>query len=188
VTPAGRPQVTIEPLDAARHDRAAFSCGVEQVDNFFKRTANKLATADNLRVFVMTASAGEVIGFYALNAHAVDYQDLPPKYARARPGHGSIPAAYLSMIGVDKRYAGQGYGGDLLADALTRIAAASDQIGIAVVMLDVLDDGNVELVSRRKALYEGYGFIPLPSNPLRLFLPLATVRAALGAKAGSTPE
>lgn len=178
MTAAREPNVTIEPLDPSKHDRAAFSCGVEQVDNFFKRTANKLAAADNLRVFVMTAGGGEVIGFYAVNAHAVDYRDLPSKYARTRPGHGSIPAAYISMIGVDKRHAGHGYGGDLLADALTRIAAVADDIGIAVVMLDVLDDGNADLVARRTALYQAYGFIPLPSNPLRLFLPIATVRAA----------
>jgi GNAT superfamily N-acetyltransferase len=176
---ANESNFVIEPLDPSRHDRAAFSCGVEQVDNFFKRTANKLAAADNLRVFVMTIDEGEVIGFYALNAHAVDYRDLPPKYARARPGHGSIPAAYLSMIGVDQRYAGKGYGGDLLADALTRIATAAESIGIAVVMLDILDDGKADLIAKRKALYEGYGFSALPSKPLRLFLPIVTVRALL---------
>jgi ribosomal protein S18 acetylase RimI-like enzyme len=169
----------IEPLDPSRHDRSGFSCGVEQVDNFLKRTANKLAVADNLRVFVMTAGDGGLIGFYALNAHAVDYRDLPPRYARSRPGHGSIPAAYISMIGVDTRHAGRGYGGELLADALSRIAAAAGNIGIAVAMLDVLDDGNVELIARRKALYEGYGFAPLPSNPMRLFLPIATVQTLL---------
>ena len=170
---------TIEPLDSAKHDRAAFSCGVEQVDNFFKRTANKLVTADNLRVFVMTAPAGDVIGFYALNAHAVDYSDLPAKYARTRPRHGSIPAAYISMIGVDSRHQKKGYGGDLLADGLARIASAAENVGIAVVMLDVLDCGDAGRVARRKALYEGYGFMPIPSNPLRLFLPLATVLTLL---------
>jgi ribosomal protein S18 acetylase RimI-like enzyme len=169
----------IEPFDAARHDRTAFSCGVEQVDNFFKRTANKLAKADNVRLFVMTGSDGGVIGFYALNAHAVDYADLPPQYARARPGHGQIPAAYISMIGVDARYAGQGFGGDLLVDGLRRIARAADAIGIAVVMLDVLDCGQPELVARRVKLYSGYGFAPLPSQPLRLFLPIGTMRRLL---------
>jgi hypothetical protein len=34
-------------------------------------------------------------------------------------------------------------------------------------------------VARRKALYESYGFQPLPSRPLRLFLPLATVRQSI---------
>lgn len=47
---------TIEPLDPAKHDRAAFSCGITQVDNFFRRTANKLAKADNVRTFVMVGA------------------------------------------------------------------------------------------------------------------------------------
>lgn len=172
----------IEPLDPEKHDRAAFSCGLEQVDNFLKRTANKLAKADNLRVFVMTTPDGDLIGFYALNAHAVDYTDLPGKFARSRPGHGSIPAAYISMIGVDQRHQGKGYGGDLLVDALTRITRIADDIGIALVMLDVLDCSNPVMVQKRKTLYESYGFAALSSNPLRLFLPLATVQNLL------TPE
>ncbi len=170
----------IEPFDPDRHDRAAFSCGVEQVDNFFRKTANKLAKADNLRIFVMTAPGGGLIGFYALNAHAVDYADLPAKYARTRPGHGRIPAAYIAMIGVDTRFAGQGFGGDLLVDALGRIAGAADQLGIAVVMLDVLDCGNPVLVGKRLKLYARYGFAPLASQPLRMFLPMATIRQITG--------
>jgi ribosomal protein S18 acetylase RimI-like enzyme len=170
----------IEPFDPERHDRAAFTCGVEAVDNFLKKTANKLARADNLRLYVMTDPSGALIGFYALNAHAIDYTELPAKYARTRPGHGAIPAAYISMIGVDARHQGRGYGGDLLVDALTRVAQAADTVGIAVVILDVLDDDETEQISRRKALYESYGFQPLPSRPLRLFLPLATVRQLIG--------
>lgn len=177
-------KVVIEPFDPERHERSGFSCGVEQVDNFFRKTANKLSKADNLRVYVMRSPDGEeLIGFYALNAHSVDYRMLPGKYARTRPGHGSIPAAFISMIGVDKRFAGRGYGGDLLADALKRIAAIANQIGIAVVMLDVLDCGNPKLVERRKTLYMSYGFQPLPSNALRLFLPVATIRALLDSEA-----
>lgn len=170
---------TIEPFDPDKHDRTVFSCGVEQVDNFFKKTAKKLSKAGNSRVYVMTAPDGSVIGFYALNAHAVDYVDLPEKYARSRPAHGSIPAAFLSMIGVDQRYASQGFGGDLLVDALMRIARTSEDIGIAVVILDVLDDGNPDQLKRRKALYAKYGFQSLPSNPLRMFLPVATIRKLL---------
>ena len=81
------------------------------------------------------------------------------------------------MIGVDARYQGKGYGGDLLVDCLARLAQAADTLGIAVVMLDVLDCGDPEQVVRRQSLYAGYGFIPLPSNPNRLFIPMATVRA-----------
>lgn len=172
---------TIEPLDPVKHDRAAFSCGITQVDNFFRRSPNKLAKADNVRTFVMVGTEGELIGFYATNAHAIDYTELPDRFARNRPAHGSIPAAYISMIGVDSGFQGRGYGGDLLVDCLKRLAVAADALGIAVVMLDVLDCGDAEKVAKRIALYTSYGFQPLPSNNLRLFLPIATVRTLMEA-------
>ena len=84
------------------------------------------------------------------------------------------------MIGVDRRFQGRGYSGDLLVDCLARLAGASDALGIAVVLLNVFDCGDPEKVARRRALYTGYGFEPLPSNGLRLFLPMATVRALAG--------
>ena len=175
-TPEDAKRYVIEPLDPAKHDRAAFSCGISQVDNFFRQTANKLAKVDNGRTFVMVGAENEVIGFYAINAHAIDYTELPGRFARNRPAHGSIPAAYISMIGVDSRFQKQGYGGDLLIDCLARLTNAADALGIAIVMLDVLDCGDPEKVAKRLALYTSYGFEPLPSNGLRLFLPIATVR------------
>lgn len=181
---AEKPPNIIEPFDPEKHDRTAFSCGVEQVDNYFKRTANKLHKADNARLFVMATPENEVIGFYTINAHAVSYKELPQKYARTRPSHGDIPAAFISMIGRDEKFRGGGYGADLLADALSRIASIADQIGLAVVMLDVLDCGDAERTGRRKALYQSYGFIALNSNPLRMFLPMATVRAVIADRAG----
>ncbi len=178
----------IEPFDPDRHKRKGFRCGVTAVDHYFQRTANKLATAGNVRLYVMVASDGIVAGFYALNAHAVCYEALPPRYARARPSHGTIPAAFISIMGRDERYRGHGIGGDLLVDALGRIARAADQIGIAVVMLDVLDCGDAQRVERRLALYESYGFTPLPSKPRRLFLPVATIRRLLDELSQPVPK
>jgi hypothetical protein len=40
---------------------------------------------------------------------------------------------------------------------------------------DVPDDGDKGRVAKQKAPYEGYGFVLVPSNPLRLFLPLGAV-------------
>lgn len=173
------PKNIIEPFDPEKHDRTAFSCGIAQVDNYFTKTANKLAKADNVKLYVMVSPKGDLIGFYALNAHAVDYQDLPRKYARTRASHGSIPAAYISMIGRDRRFSGKGYGSDLLVDALKRIHAAAGKIGVAVVMLDVLDCGDPEKVANRISIYEGFGFRSLPSNELRMFLPIKIVRRIL---------
>lgn len=170
----------IESFDPTQHDRTAFSCGVQQVDNFLKFTANKLSKADAIRAFVLTSASHGLMGFYALNVHSVDYQDLPAQYAKNRPSHGNIPAAYISMIGVDSRFQGQGLGETLLVDAMERVVMVADQIGISVIMLDVLDCGNEKNTARRLRLYtERFGFTPLPSKPLRLFIPIKTVRAAL---------
>ncbi len=152
---------------------------MEQVDNHFQKTANKLARADNVRLYVMVAADGMVIGFYALNAHAVNFEDLPAEYARTRPVDGNIPAAYISMTGRYQNFRGGGYRGDLLVDALRRIAPAADAIGVAVVMLDVLDCGDPDRVARRKELYESYGFQGLTSNPLRMFLPVSVARTLI---------
>ena len=110
-TQTGAPDFIIEPFDPTRHDRAGFTCGVAQVDRYFKKTANKLNKADNVRLYVMVAESGDIVGFHAINAHAVDYTQLPERYARTNPGHGSIPAAYISMTGRSIRYRGKGIGG-----------------------------------------------------------------------------
>ena len=206
MTLPGRVRPTIAPLDPATHDRSGFSSGVASVDRFLQLSANKLSRADNLRVFVMAEASGDLIGYYAINAHFVDYEDLPARYARTRPGHGMLPAAFISMIGVDMRFQGQGYGGVLLVDCLQKIVRAAEFLGIAVVMLDVLarsaallsdgraaefrgcavvmreglDCGDPAALDRRTALYTRYGFKPLARTEGRLYLPLATARAIVG--------
>jgi GNAT superfamily N-acetyltransferase len=169
-----------EPLDVARHDRSTFESGVAQVDNFFRQTAAKLTRAANLRTFVLDGGQGKVLGFYAQNASAIAYRDLPARYARTRPGHGEIPAVFISMIGVDRRVQGRGLGRDLLVDSLWRIAEAERSVGIALVLIDVLDCGDAVQVARRKDFYLRHGFAELPGQPLRLFLPIATLRELIG--------
>ena len=166
-------------LDPELHDRAAFSSGVDAVDNFLRRTANKLSRADNLRTFVLAAEDGAVIGYYSLNASEIDYAELPAKYARTRPRHGMIPASFIAMIGVDQAYQGRGVGTALLVDCIARIADAADLMGIALVLLDVLDDGDQAALARRTRLYEEFGFRSLARDPTRLYLPLASVRASI---------
>lgn len=85
------------------------------------------------------------------------------------------------MIGVDESQQGNGIGSALVADALSRIARASEDIGTCVVMLDVFDDGDDAAVSMRKSYYESFGFIPLPDQPSRLFITLCWVPCCLRA-------
>jgi len=169
-------KIRIEPFDPTHHDRAVFSCGTTRIDNFLHRTAKKHQKGDFIRVWVaVNESEKPILGFYSLNAHSVEADDLPAKLTRNAPNHGGIPALYLAMFGVDEKYQGRGLGRVLLADALKRAASVSEQIGIAVVVLDVLDDGDAKAVEKRYRFYEEFGFISFPSRRLRMFIPIATI-------------
>lgn len=171
----------IEPLDTRKHDRMTFSSGVGAVDNFLQKTAGKLMKGGTARVFVAVDPAdtcGRILGFYAINAHSIEYQGLPGRYRRYALPDGNIPAAFIGMIGVTEAAQGNGLGGLLLADALKGAQFASERVGTAVVLLDILDCGNPDAVTRRQRLYESYGFQSLPSCPLRMFLPVTTIARA----------
>ena len=171
---------TIEPFDPKTQDRAAFSCGVSQIDNYLKLTAKKDSKADVVRVWVVLDGDRHIVGSYGINMHSVVAEEMPEALAKKAPRHGVLPTAFISMIGVDLSMQGQGLGSALLADVLGRIGRISDEIGTCAVLLDVLDCGDPETVARRKAYYESFGFIPLPDQPLRLFMPIQTVRALSG--------
>ena len=174
-------RISIESLDPQRHDRAAFSCGTIRLDNFLERTARKHQAGDFTRVWVATeiGSAG-ILGYYALNAHALEGDDLPAELTKKASRFGGIPAVYLSMIAVDRRHQGRGLGRILLADALSRAAAVADQVGLKAVVLDVIEDGGPEIMERRRTFYAGMGFRSLPSRPARMFISIETVRNARG--------
>ena len=171
--------ISIEPLDPQKHDRAAFSCGTDRLDNFLKRTARKHQAGDFTRVWVATEGGkAKILGYYALNAHSLEGDDLPANLTRNAPRFGVIPAVYLSMIAVDRRHQGQGFGRILLADALNRAAAAADQIGLKAMILDVIEDGGHEITEKRRAFYAAMGFQSLPARPLRMFISIETARRA----------
>lgn len=170
----------IEPFDPEIHDRAAFSCGADRIDNFLKFTAKKHQQGDFARVWVAVANEQPtVLGYYSINGHSIEADRLPQRFTKNAPGHGGIGAAYVSMFGVDSDAQGQGLGTLLIADALKRIARVSDELGIFAVVLDVLDDGDAEKVDHRQSFYRRFGFIEFPSQPLRMFLQVATIRAGL---------
>jgi GNAT superfamily N-acetyltransferase len=129
-------------------------------------------------VFVLLADGGDVLGFHALNAASLDYRDLPASFARAKPNHGTIPVAFVAMMGVDARHQGKRLGKYLLSDACSRAVRASENLGLAAIALDVLDCGQEDRVRRRHRFYASVGFQSLPSNPMRMYLPIGAIDLA----------
>ena len=175
------PGITIEPFDPGRHDRTGFSCGTDRLDNFLRFTARKQQKDDFTRVFVAVAEgSAKVLGYYALNAHAIATGDLGADRPRRAPNTGSIPALYLSMIAVDRSRQGKGLGSDLAIDALGRARNVAGEVGLKLVVLDVIDDGGDEVFARRREFYQRLGFQSLQDRPERMFITIDTIRAMFG--------
>ena len=174
------PLLSIQAFNPVRHERSGFSSGVSRIDNFLKRTARKHQDGDFTRVWVACLRGErQVLGYYAINAHGIEAGELPGDLRKGAPRHGTVPGAYLSMVGVDTSFQRRGLGRALLVDALRRIEAASRTVGIKAVVLDVIDDGGTDAFLRRLRFYERMGFLPFPSWPTRMFIAMSTVREAL---------
>jgi ribosomal protein S18 acetylase RimI-like enzyme len=167
----------IASFDPALHDRAGFCSGVDSIDNFLILTAKKQQNADMVRVRVLTSdTSNRVLGYYVLNAHSIDAGDLPDEIGRKAPHHRRVPAAYISMIGVDLSMQGKGLGHMLLSNALWQIMQASELVATAVIVLDILDDGDLTAIGNRLRYYRRFGFQELPRQKSRMFLPMALAR------------
>jgi predicted N-acetyltransferase YhbS len=175
--PPGAPGAfRIEPL-AARHDRSGFRCGVPELDRYLKEQAGQDQRRKVAACYVAVDPAAPklVLGYYTLSAYSVRLQQLPRVTIRQLPRYPDVPAALIGRLAVAEDQQGRRLGEQLLVDALERVLALRDTLGVFAVVVDALSVAAA-------GFYARFGFIPFPGEPLRLFLPLATIEAAFGGR------
>lgn len=150
----------IQLLDAARHDREGFDCGVLELNDYLAKQANQDVKRSACGCWVALASAdsGEVLGYYTLSSEAVEVRELPelPKsIGRKLPRYRRIGAALLGRLAVAKSAQGQRIGERLLYDALTRCVLS--EIPFVVVVVDPKDERAAEWYGR-------FGFRPMSGD------------------------
>ena len=161
----------IEPL-GKHHDRARFSCGQPDLDDWFRLRANQDEKRNVARVFVAIADELGVVGFYSLSSFTLSLENLPDEVAHKLPRYDAIPAALIGRLARDERVRGQGVGEFLLADAIQRVLGVSRSIAVFAIVVDAKDE-------RAADFYKAFGFREFPLRPKRLFLLTATAGAAL---------
>jgi GNAT superfamily N-acetyltransferase len=168
-----------EPI-AKRHDREAFDCGEEALNEFLRRYARKSHELGGAKTFLAIddADGKTVLGYYSLSPASVEYARTPETVRRGLARH-EVPGFRLARLAVDRRFQGQGLGGQLLLAAGKRCLLAAAEVGGVVLAIDAKN----ERVAR---WYASYGAVPLKDAPLSLLLPLATIENALRA-AGKLP-
>jgi predicted GNAT family N-acyltransferase len=84
------------------------------------------------------------------------------------PRYPAVPATLLGRLAVSSDFRGKGIGELLLLDAFKRVLANAREVTSAVVVVDAKDD-------LAREFYLHHDFIPLPSQPNRLFYPVKTI-------------
>jgi GNAT superfamily N-acetyltransferase len=162
----------IERLDRS-HERSGFSCGKPPLDDFIRNLVTQYQKRNLGRTYVgVKQREPKVCGYYTLASGAVPFLNLPQPAAKKLPKH-PVPVILLARLAVDQSARGQGLGEALLLDALRRCLSLADNLGIHAVEVDGIDQ-------QAKSFYEKYGFVPLIDSELHLFLPVSTIRDALG--------
>lgn len=170
---------SVVAFEPAVHRREAFASGSARIDNFLQLTAKKQQNNGSVRVWVaLPDNSLDIAGFYAVNAASLDATKLPEPLASRAPGHGKIPAIYLSVLGVTTNHQGTGLGRALMGDAFKRTLVTAQHIGVAVLTLDILDEGDSHEVERRRRFYLRLGFEEFPDHPMSMFIAVARIHAA----------
>lgn len=152
-----------------QHSLDEFDCGVEILNGWLKHNARRNQKNDVTQAFVVTAD-GRVRGYYSLAAAAVARAEALRPLQRNAPD--AVPIVLLGRLAVDVTAQDSGLGTSLLQHALLGALVAAEIIGARAVAVDAIDEAAARF-------YEPFGFQAIEHDPLRLYLPVKTIRQFL---------
>ena len=155
-----------KPLDPAVHERAAFDCGVPELDTYLQRYADqhRRRGITNVYVLVDDQAPHHILGYYTLSAAEVDVEELREADRKKLPRY-PIPCFRMGRLASRTDQRGRGLGKLLVACAVDRCLQAQVQVAAYALIVDAKD-------ANAKKFYEHYGFTSFPNRPLTLYLPL----------------
>jgi predicted GNAT family N-acyltransferase len=161
-------------LLASHHNRAAFSCGNEQLDRYLHSVANQ-DKKKNIAIpyVIFDRDRQRIIGYYTLSMSGIDLAQLPEQIAKKLPKYPIVGVTLIGRLAVSNEYKGYGWGKLLIMDALHRSLAASKATASFAVVVDAVDDEAVRF-------YQRFDFQPFPDSPTKLFRTITNIDRAFG--------
>ena len=155
-----------QPLNPDLHDRAGFSCGISELDDYLHRFAvqHRRKGVSTVHVLVDTEKPSLILGFYTLSAAQVDSAQLSDADRKKLPRY-PIPCFRLGRLACRMDHRGRGLGKLLIGCAVERCLQARKQVAAFALIVDAKSP-------EAKAFYEHYGFTPCVDASMTLYLPL----------------
>jgi len=162
------------------HDRKAFRCGVENLDNYLRDRAISDTEKNLSRVFVLTLKVqpNTIVGYYYLSSLVVPLEGLPVAISK-KLNYRVIGTTLLGKLAVAEDWQ-RGrcrlqIGEHLLLHAMLSAWKASRSVASWALVVDSLVSENIDPTG----FYAKHGFVRLQDSPGKLFLPMSTIEDTL---------
>lgn len=159
---------SIKPLNE-NHLLDEFDSGEAELDEWLIRSGWRNQLAGFSRIYV-TTDGRRVVGFHSVSAFAALRIDATGRARRQGPRQ--IPAILLGRLAVDREAQGHGLGAGLLRHAMELTVAASETIGVRMLVVTALHPAAADF-------YQGFGLTASPTNPLDLMITVADIEASM---------
>lgn len=157
-----------------QHQFDEFDCGNQTLNSWLREQAQRADSSGIAHVCVWTPIREQkVCAYYAICPTEVIRNDAGISGSLAG-GYSRIPGYLIARLALDVSFHGQGYGAQLLLDALDKIVRAAEIGGGRLIVVDAIDDEAYEF-------YEHFDFIPVKSRKGRLLMKVSTAASALRA-------
>ncbi len=155
-----------QTLNPELHDRAGFSCGIPELDDYLHRFAvqHRRKGVSTVHVLVDTEKPSLILGYYTLSAAQVDIAELSDVDRKKLPRY-PIPCFRQGRLACRTDHRGRGLGKLLIGCAVDRCLQARKLVAVFALIVDAKGP-------EAKAFYEHYGFTPCVDASMTLYLPL----------------
>lgn len=160
---------TTQPLDSG-HDASGFDSNQPPLDDWLRSEAARSQQQDVARTYVWTKTDDPVVvAYYSIAPTQITSASVTRGIAG---GHTIIPGFLLARLALHREIQGQGYGGQLLRDALETCVTAARLGAGRVIVVDPIDN-------QARNFYHHYGFVDTKATGDRMVLKVSTARKAL---------
>ena len=149
---------------------AAFSCSKRALEEYIKKYASQDVRRKLATVFVVSSKnkPKSVIGYYSLSNSSTHLEQLPPDLIKKAGKYKILPVTLLGRMAIDDAYRGQGIGELVLMEALHQALSVAHRVASFAVFTEAKDE-------EASSFYQKYGFLRLPEDKLKLFIPMKTL-------------
>jgi GNAT superfamily N-acetyltransferase len=163
-----------DEIGPSKEQRNRFDCGEPSLNRWLASQARQSMESRDAVTYLLIDDAPDkerIVGYYCLSSGSVTKVNIPEVMAKRAPD--PIPVIRMGRFAIDRSVQGQGWGADLLREALLSAVAGATVVAARAMLVDAISEAAL-------VFYLRHGFKVSPIHPMQAFFDLRTVAASAG--------